>query len=77
MTGQDRTQTQKQTSRPELRAGVKRKARVVMYDVMPVINQDYFIIINLEPKTKKKQKKTQATSLEVRVVVETLFLVLD
>ena len=40
MTGQDRTQTQKQTSRPELRAGVKRKARVVMYDVMPVINQD-------------------------------------
>jgi len=40
MTGQDQTQTQKQTSRPELRAGVKRKARVVMYDVMPVINQD-------------------------------------
>ena len=35
MTGQDQTQTQKQTSRPELRAGVKRKARVVMYDVMP------------------------------------------
>ena len=40
MTGQDRTQTQKQTSRSELRAGVKRNARVVMYDLMPVINQD-------------------------------------
>ena len=55
MTGQDRTQTQKQTSRPELRAGVKRKARVVMYDVMPVINQDQsrLIMINLEQKTEK------------------------
>jgi hypothetical protein len=28
-----------------------------MYDVMPVINQDYFIIINLEPKTRKNKRK--------------------